>query len=100
MGLGPQPGGNATVLNITAPAVLKASPGTLVRIVVSAIGSAGALTLNDAATTGAAAQANAILSIPSGSLTAGQVIPLEWPCATGIVVSAVPTGGVFAAAFS
>jgi hypothetical protein len=100
MGLGPQPGGNATALNVTAAAVIKATPGTLFRVAVSAPGSAGALTLNDnTALTGNAA-ANAIVSIPYGSLAAGQIITLDWPCAAGIVVSAVPTGGVFAATFS
>jgi hypothetical protein len=100
MGLGPQIGGNGAALNITAAVVLKATPGTLFRVTVSTIGSAGALTLNDnTALTGNVA-ANQIVSIPFGSLTAGQVITLEWPCAAGIVVSAVTTGGVFAATFS
>lgn len=98
MGLGPQPGGNATTLNITAAAVIKATPGTIYRIAVIAAGSAGVLTLNDVATTGAAAAGNAIVSIPFGSLVG--VITLDWPCATGIVVSAVTTGGVFSISFS
>lgn len=97
-GLGPVPGGNATVLNITAAAVVKATPGTAWRINVVAPGTAGSLILNDCATTGAAATANAIISIPFGSLPV--TIPLTWPCNTGIVVSSVPTGGVFTISFS
>ena len=36
---------------------------------------------------------NQILTVPFGSLTAGQVIVLEWPCLNGIAISAVPTAG-------
>lgn len=36
---------------------------------------------------------NQILTVPFGSLTSGQVIALEFPCANGILVSAVPTAG-------
>jgi hypothetical protein len=98
MGLGPQPGGNSTALNITAAAVIKALPGTVFRIAVVAPGSAGVLTLNDVATVGAAAAANQIVSIPFGNLVGA--IPLDWPCAAGIVVSSVPTGGQVSIAFS
>lgn len=89
-----QNGGNSSKLNITAAVVVKATPGRLRKIVVVAPGSgSGALTVNDCATTGAAAAANAILSVPFGSMTAGQVFNLDWPCSTGIVVSAVPAAG-------
>jgi hypothetical protein len=100
MGLGPQPGGNSTVLNITAAGVIKASPGTVFTITVAAAGSAGVLTLNDATTTGAASAANTIMSVPFGSINAGDPITLSWPCLVGIVVSAVTTGGVFAISYS
>ena len=96
-------GGNASKLNITAAVVVKATPGRLSRIVVVAPGStSGALTVNDCATTGAAAASNVVCSVPYGSLTAGQVIDLDFPCAVGIVVSAVPGAGspVFAVAYS
>jgi hypothetical protein len=87
-------GATQAAYNVTAAAVIKASPGTLFRIVVIAPGTTGGgLTLNDCATTGAAAIGNEIASIPYSDLTAGQVIDLEWPCKAGIVVSAVPTGG-------
>jgi hypothetical protein len=87
-------GGLSSSLNITAAKVVKATPGRIARVVVSAPGTtSGALTLNDCATTGAAAAANQILSIPFGSMTSGQVINLDFPCAVGIVVSAVPGAG-------
>lgn len=88
-----QTGGLSSALNVTAAAVVKATPGKLAKIiVVIAPTTSGALTVNDAATTGAAATANQVLSIPFGSLTAGQVIDLEWPCGVGIVISAVGGG--------
>jgi hypothetical protein len=87
-------GGNSSALQVTAAAVIKATPGRLAKITVVAPGTtSGALTVNDCATTGAASAANQIVSIPFGSLTAGQVIALDWPCQVGIVVSAVPGGG-------
>lgn len=92
------PGGSSASLNVTAAAVVKATAGLLMRINVVAVGSAGTLTINDCATTGAATTANAIISIPFGSLPV--TIPLGWPCATGIVVSAVPTGGQVTISFS
>ena len=79
---------------MTAAAVIKASPGVLHKIVVIAPGTtSGALTINDLAATSGGAAANQIISIAYGSLTAGQVITLDWPCATGIAVTAVPGGG-------
>lgn len=36
---------------------------------------------------------NQLITVPFGSLTAGQVITLEDPCQYGILLSAVPTGG-------
>jgi hypothetical protein len=92
------PGGSYAALNVTAAAVVKAAPGLLYRINVAAAGSAGSLTINDCATTGAATTANEIISIPFGSLPV--TIPLAWPCASGIVVSAVPTGGQVTVSFT
>lgn len=87
-------GGNNSALQITAATVIKATPGTLFRVCVQAPGTtSGALTINDCATTGTASAANQIISIPFGSLSAGMVIPLEWPCKVGIVISAVPGAG-------
>jgi hypothetical protein len=87
------PGGLSAAYNVTAPGVIKSAPGVLVRV--SCI-TAGSVTLNDSATTGGAAITNEIWA---GSLTAGQVLEFDWPCAAGIVVSAVTTA-VVAIAFS
>ncbi|KWN80868.1 hypothetical protein WM24_23835 [Burkholderia ubonensis] len=73
--------GKTPIYNITAAAVVKATPGRLVRINVVVAGSAAG-TANDCATTGAAAAANEIAVIPN---TVGTYY-LDWPCATGIVV--------------
>jgi hypothetical protein len=106
MGQNPQlaffqnPGGNRTTLNVTAAQVIKAAPATLYRITVIAPGTSGALTVNDATSVGSATATNEILSVPFGSLVAGQVITLEWPANTGITVSAVPTGGAFSVSYA
>ncbi len=73
--------GKTGVYNITAAMAVKASAGRLVRVNVVVAGSAAG-TANDCATTGAAAAANEIASIPN---TVGTYY-FDWPCATGIVV--------------
>ena len=95
-----QPGGNKSSLDITAATVVKATNGILFTITTSTAGSAGDLVLNDVATVAGAAAANQVISIPFGTLTAGSVVTLKWPCATGITISAVPTGWVGAASYS
>jgi hypothetical protein len=95
-----RPGGNSSTLDVTAAAVIKASPGVLFRIFVVVAGSAGSLTINDLATTSGGAAANQIITIPFGSLTVGQVITLEAATATGIAVTAVTTGGQFTITWS
>lgn len=87
------PGGLFAAINVTAAQAFKALPGILFRVCIVVVGSAGNLTLNDCATTGTASAANTILTVAFGSLTVGQVIYLEWPCGTGITLSAIPTGG-------
>jgi hypothetical protein len=86
------PGGVSAANNLTGPQVIKAAPGVCVTI--TSI-SGTALTLNDCATTGAVAATNEFYS---ATLTAGQVVVLNWPCAVGIVASAVT--GTFSIAFS
>ena len=86
-------GEETPVYNITAATVIKAGPGVIGRINVIAAGSAAG-TVNDCATTGAAATSNEIFSIPN---TVG-TYALIWPTLTGIVV--VPgTGQTLAVSF-
>ena len=87
-------GGAKTTLNVTAAAVIKATPGRIVRINCNGtIGTGGTLVINDCITTGAATAANQIISIPFGTLVVGTSILIDFPALTGITVSAVPTGG-------
>lgn len=94
------PGGVSAAYNVAAAAVLKSTPGIAATLICVAPGSAGSLTLNDTATVGGAASTNEFFSRLFSALAAGQVIPLMWPCAVGIVVSSVPTAGVFSIAFT
>lgn len=80
-------------LNITAATVIKASAGQVVTISVLVAGDAAG-TVNDCATTGAAAASNAICPIPD---TVG-IYPVNFPATTGIVV-APGTGQTLAISF-
>jgi hypothetical protein len=80
--------------NITTPIVIKASSGRLVKIVVNTVATGGVLSAHDCATTGAAAAANQIIGIGAAWPAAGTVIPLDWPCAAGIVVDPGTGGNV------
>lgn len=73
--------GSTNKLNITAATVVKATAGRICTVVVNVAGAAG--TLNDCATTGAAAAANLIFAIPA---TVG-VYKVDFPCLAGIVVA-------------
>lgn len=84
------PGGDSSVLVVLNPQVIKPSPGILARVVVVAPGVSGSLSLNDCAALGDASSANEINTF--SNLTAGQGIKFDWPCATGIVVSSLPSG--------
>ena len=89
-------GGAKSALNQTAAAVIKATPGRIAKVTIIAPGSgSGTFTLNDCATTGAAAAANAVfvLAYNATANVAGAVFDLDWPCAVGIVLSAVPGAG-------
>ena len=89
-------GGLKTALNQTAAAVINAAPGRLAVVTIVAPGStSGAFTINDCATTGAAAAANVLWSLPYNSSlnVAGQVFHVDLPAAVGVVLSAVPGGG-------
>lgn len=88
------PGGTSAALDITAATVVKATPGICVKVSVVVAGSSAG-TVNDAATTGAAAPANQFGTLPT---TAGTQ-DFDWPCGTGIVV--VPgTGQTVAVSFT
>jgi hypothetical protein len=85
-----------STLNITAASVVKASAGRACKVIIVAPGStSGAFTLNDAATTGAAAAANVIWTLPynGAANVAGAVFNLDIPVTNGLVVSAVPGSG-------
>lgn len=91
-----------TALNVIAPAVIKATAGTVVAVSVLAIGSAGVIAFNDCATLAAATTANQVLSFAYNSALypVGSVINLVFPFKVGITLSAVPTGGQLAIAYS
>lgn len=96
MGVQVTANGASAALNITAAAVIKATPGRVARISILAPGStSGGFVLNDCATTGAATTANQIFNLPYNGTNniAGAVFNVEIPCAVGIVCSAVPGAG-------
>lgn len=76
--------------NVTGPAVVKGTPGKMIRLMVAEPGQGGSLTLNNCATVGAATTGNRVISYQQ--LFAGQIIEIGFACDTGIVVSAVTTG--------
>lgn len=87
-------GGKASVLNITAPRVIKPSPGNMATVVISGtVGTGGTYVFNDCATLAAASAANQIASLPGTTAANGLPISYDWPCTVGIVISAVATGG-------
>lgn len=85
----------ASAKNITAATVVKAVPGKVLTVTIVDDGSAGGF-VHDAATTGTAAAANAILALPTGGGPLS--IQANFPCSTGIVV-APGTGQVIAIAY-
>jgi hypothetical protein len=94
--LGPRPGGNASLLDITTATVVKASPGILYAINVLVAGSAvGAV--YDASLTSGNTIANQIAVIPDVVTT--EPLLYTWPCATGIVI-APGTGQTLSVSFA
>lgn len=82
----PTPWGNATALDISAAAVVKAAPGVaLVAQVLTAGSAAGAI--YDATATSGNGAANQVAALPN---TVGAIV-VNMPCAAGIVV--VPGSG-------
>ena len=93
-------GDTKSTLAVAAASIIKATPGRLARIIINGVvGTGGALTLNDCATVGAAAAGNVVYTTV-GTIPVGTVVNLDWPFQTGIVVSAVPTGGTVSIAIS
>jgi hypothetical protein len=96
-----------TAYNIaSAQVIAPASPlnvlTQLVGYIVQVAGTAGNLVFNDCATLAQASIANQILSIPYNQAigAAGLGSALNLPVQNGLVVSSVPTGGVFSVLFS
>lgn len=91
-------GGQLSSLNLAAGAnLVKAGVGRVMRLSVTVAGTAGTFSVNDAATTGAAAAANLIWE---GSATSAQgtIVDLEFPYSSGLVVT-VPTGGTVSVSY-
>ncbi len=83
--------GSSSALNKTTTGVIKTGPGRLSKIIVLAGGTGTSLVLNDAATVGAAAAANALYN-SAVAAAAGTIIVLDIPFTNGLVISAVPGG--------
>lgn len=79
--------GSSVSFNITAPTVVKASPGRVAKVSVIVAGSTAG-TINDVLTTGAAGVANQLATIPE---TVG-LYDIDMPTSRGIVV--VPGTGM------
>lgn len=89
-------GGLSSALNLTAAAVIKATPGRLAKIIIVAPGTtSGAFTFNDCATTGAAAASNEVWTMVynAASNLTGAIFTIDFPFQIGIVLSAVPGAG-------
>ena len=87
-------GGNANALNITAPTVIKAHPGTIFNVSVTTAGSTAGK-VSDVATVAGVAASNLVFSIP----TVAGIYRLEFPCEQGIVITP-GTGQVLSVSFS
>lgn len=74
--------GWSSTKNITVATAVKASAG-FVGVATVVVAGSGLGTINDCATTGAAAASNAIASLDD---SAPNTVPLNFPCGTGIVV--------------
>ena len=94
-----EPGATANT-RVTTTGVVKASAGTACNLKVVAPGSAGMLTVNNAATVDGATQGNEVLNISAAALIPGQLVPINTSCNAGVVVSSVPSGGVYILAYA
>jgi hypothetical protein len=81
--LGPLPGGNSSSLNILAPTILTATPGTICSVNVLVAGNTPGAIYDSISLSGNTA-ANKIASIANAITT--QPLVFTWPCANGIVI--------------
>lgn len=90
--------GGLSWTRVNAAAAIKAQPGRLSKLIVLTAGSAGSWVFNDCAATGDAATGNQFLSVAynATNLVPGIPVDIDWPCNVGLVLSAIPTGGVAA----
>ena len=93
-------GGGSVSLNVTSTGTIKSSPGRISKIIVQNAGSAGTLTVNDCASTGAASAGNTLFKIGQANISAGQTIDLDLPLAVGLTVSAIPTGATLLVSYT
>jgi len=98
--LGVPPVTAAQYANSIATGVIKATPGKCIQVMVVTPGTAGSLTLNNAATVGGATGGNQIISYLASGMFAGQIIDVNFTCNVGLVVSAMPTGGQFTVVYT
>lgn len=82
--------------NVSAAAVIKATPGVIVSIICN---TAGSITLNNCAVLSGAGGPTTANQVFSGSLTAGQILTFNFKCNIGITLSAV-TSAVIAISYS
>jgi hypothetical protein len=78
-----------SALDVSAAKVIKSTPGRLAKVVVL---TSATFTLNDCATTGAAATSNEIYT--GSTVTPGTVLNFDWPCLVGITVGTISAGTI------
>ena len=80
----------ATTLSLTATGVVKASPGRLLKVIITTTMSAAATTIYD----NASAASGTILFVIPASATAGTIYDIQLPAVNGIYASFAGTGTV------
>lgn len=75
---------------LTASGVVKPSPGRLLKIIVTTVLGAGAVTVYDNAST----NSGTVLAVIAASAAAGTIADINLPAVNGIYVSFASTGGI------
>ncbi|WP_438489572.1 hypothetical protein [Streptomyces sp. S186] len=91
--------GGTTTVPVTAGAgtvVVKAAPGRLCRVVVTAAGTTGAVTFYD----NASSATGTVLAVVPGSAAVGALYEVQMPAANGIVVAAAASSVALTVAYS